>query len=269
MNPAIKFSGDCGDAIHTMCVARNIYAATGNRVTMLADECSALRELFIPRLPLLSSLIEAQPYIDRLGVYNGEPCVDLTQFRRYHSRTRPLAYGQTRAFNDQSEIKLPMDFSPWADCEGHSYAPGRICIARSHRYRNYLFDWKAFVDRNRDDCLFLGSAEEHKDMEARVGRVEWVRTPNLYEAACLIKSARGFLGNQSSLLNIALAIGQSVVCELNTFVSDVVIDRPNATYCYDGHFTFEGIDFEPSQPKDGNYRDLVAQRAIINSILKF
>lgn len=194
-------------------------------------------------------LIRAQPYIESVSIEN-QPCkLDLTNFRvqimKLDHRTRSLVWSQTREASDLLEREIPYDISPWLlGIEPHSYSPGRIIIARSHRYRNLLMPWKQIAAHFKDRLLFVGLPEEHDDFQQHFGGVEWFRTGTLMDVASLMKSADLVIANQSSPHAVALGMGVPLISEVSPKHPDCVFKRDNIQYCVSGSCEFEDFKVE-------------------------
>lgn len=251
----IKASGDLGDWIFGLCVARNI-AKGCDRVDLMPVDSEFMPNspLFMDRFHLVSKLTEAQPYVNEVLHYNGKCDFNLLEFRGRMDRTRTLVHAQIeearRVKNPSLLLYIDDDTSPWLEgIEPHPYSWGRVVIARSHRYRNHMFPWREILDKLGDRLLFIGHREEHRDFESMYGWVEYCPTEDLYDAASLIKGADLFIGNQSSPMACAIGLGAPFVQEVSPIVPDCIYLRANAQYVTDKGFQFEGHQYGPKEIK--------------------
>lgn len=236
-------SGDAGDFITSLALAKQL----GLRHINIVDHPS-LRASFTARANLVTQLTESQSYIDKVTVAGRKesPHVDVTNMRRFHQRDKSLMEMQRKEVILQTGEWLKPDTSPWLEAPPHSYSWGRIIIARSPRYQNPRFPWKAIRDHFNDRLLFIGLRDEHKAFEQRYGMVEHYQCKDLLEAAQLIQGSDLFIGNQSSPNAIAQGLGKKSVLEVSEFVVDTLYKRENITYFTHQPIVIEGHTFHPT-----------------------
>lgn len=109
----------------------------------------------------------------------------------------------------------------------------KVVIARSHRYRDEAFPWKKIHAQVADRACFIGSPDEHQDFEHEVGKIPYVRTPSLLEAARLIAGADLFIGNQSCPRAVAEGLKMPALVEAY-YPHNTHFDRKYAWYVYFG-----------------------------------
>lgn len=209
---------------------------------------------FLKLAPVIKPLIEAQPYISSLKIGNHPADLDICAFRNHIDRTKTLLHAQTIEAERLLGGALSRDDSPWLTCGDHSYTPGRIIIARSHRYHNPYFPWKEFVKDHSDRILFIGNRDEHRSFEEMFGGVEFYKPKDLLEAAEMIKTANIFVGNQSSPHAVAMGLGVDIIQETSPWVPDCIFKRKNVQYVTDKGFIFEGerYGYEVVDPDEVN-----------------
>lgn len=242
-NLSIRASGHLGDMIFTCGVLRNM---GGKHDLVLVDSPNIIGR-FLPNVPLIIDILKAQPYVNSVSTVDRQCDLDLTHFRhqimKLDHRTRTLMWSQTREASERLNREIPYDVSPWlTGIEPHSYSFGRIVIARSARYRNYLMPWKKIVKHFGDRLLFVGLDEEYADFCQNFGWVEWYRTGTLMDVGQIMAAADLVIANQSSPHSVALGLGLPLVSEVSPKHPDCIFKRDNVQYCVDGAFKFE--DFE-------------------------
>lgn len=255
-------SGDLGDFVVSLSMAKQL----GMRHVNIVNHHS-LRSIFTERAHLVAQLTEAQPYIEKVTVAGRkeDPQVDVTGMRRFHQRDRTLLEMQRKEVMMQTEQWMPYNSDPWLTASPHSYSPGRIIIARSERYRNERFPWKAIRDHFNDRLLFVGLPNEHKDFEKRFGWVEFYRSKDLYEVAQLIQGSDMFIGNQSSPNAVAQGLGKTSVLEVSDFVADCIYKRDNVTYFTNKPIVIEGHEFHPLTTQATPSMRMLWMRAFANA----
>jgi len=260
---------DLGDFVVSMAVARNLHAFTGDKQVIHAVETIGVQP-FLKRVPLIEELVLAQPYIAglELGTKKG---IDITGFRRFHSRNQSLLYAQSMELNSQFPTPVTYSDSPWLTIPSKSsYSPGRVLLCRTERYRSNHFPWREILEHLRDRALFIGLPHEHQNFQKMFGFVEFCPTRNLMEVAQLIAASELLISNQTSAANISLGMGHPTIVELWCVSScDVIYQRQNAEYSFDGSVTIDGKIIRSSVPKDQIPSPLIPIEAILNSKLPF
>lgn len=102
---------------------------------------------------------------------------------------------------------------PWLIADFASSHPYKIVVARSARYRNPKFDWRALHAQFHGRACFVGVPWEHQNFQEEVGPIDYVETPSLLDVARLIMGADMFIGNQSCPRAIAEGLKVPVVVE--------------------------------------------------------
>lgn len=130
---------------------------------------------------------------------------------------------------------------PWLTVDPSPKTKDRVVIARSERYRNPYFNWKAVVDKYGDKILFIGLPHEHQEFCASYGAVEHLPTKDYLEVAEAIKGSLLFIGNQSSPMAVAEGLKHHSIQETCLFIVDCVYKRDNAQYVSNGKMTLPGF----------------------------
>lgn len=213
-------TGDIGDIIASLPSVRSI----GGGEMLIGYKQNGQREsLKGSRFEMLVPLLLAQPYIS--GVRWGQHfrgCIDFSTFREMPDDGMNLAYCQAK------HVGVAVSMEPWLQVKAEQH--GRAVIARSSRYHNPDFPWRAVVQKLVDP-IFVGLPSEHEAFCSFIGfRIEHVKCGNLLNLARLIAGARVFVGNQSAPFWIAAALGGRCVQETWTEGANSVIHRPGMFY---------------------------------------
>lgn len=161
--------------------------------------------------------------------------IDFSTFRR-----GGLLNGSTIVDRQARWSRAKIDLSdPWIMVEPDSRSTGRIVINMCGRWESFFFPWKQIVQTFGDDLLFIGLPDEHKSFCDQFGKVPYIKTDNLLQAAQLIKGSELFLGNQSSCNAIAEGLHHPKVLAVCQWACDCFFKRDGAIYCIDGSLSFE------------------------------
>ena len=98
----------------------------------------------------------------------------------------------------------------------------KIVVIRTDRYLNSKVDVSK-LRYCRDRLLFLGTSDEHRALQAKIGPIEYKPINNLLEAAEILLGARGVIGNPSGLYSLAevLKVPRIFICPLRTNVQPI------------------------------------------------
>ncbi len=197
---------------------------------------------FVPRVPLIKDLLEAQDYIETVECSEEKVDINLVPFRRWHSAVTTLVAANASEYQMQTGKTILADGSiPWMKVEPDTTFSGKIIIARSPRYNNFRFPWKQVVEHYGARLIFVGLPEEHSSFVAGFGFVPYLRVKDFLELAKIIAGASLFIGNQSSPHAIALALGVDIISEVCPEQPDCVYPRKNVQYVCDGEVTLPDI----------------------------
>lgn len=217
-------SGDIGDIIACL---PSIRAMGGGHLGVFDRKTIQRESMRGARYEALKPLLEVQPYIHGVS-WDDEPeegIYDFSTFRHDFILEENLADWQARHLN----IRISHD--PWITCVRSPKSIGRTVVARSLRYHNRDFPWRAIIAKHRKDILFVGLPEEHKAFQITNGTiVEHCPTENLLELAEIINGSDRFYGNQSCPFWIAAGLGVPIVQEVWQQGPNSIIPRKNARY---------------------------------------
>lgn len=183
---------------------------------------------------MLSPLLAYQPQIQRVEKYKGQPVdYDLDDFRRYHYflgasivRWYFTVYGIS---HDTSK--------PWLTAPKDEAYKNSIVIARSHRYRSPLIDYrflKAYPNK-----IFIGVKEEYDDMKKMLPDLVFKPVTDFLEMATVINSCRLFIGNQSFPFAMAEALKVTRLLEVYYKTPNVVVEgRGGNDFMYQPQFEY-------------------------------
>jgi hypothetical protein len=211
----------------------------------------------IEREHIIRPLLEIQPYIESVKIYNGET-VDWNseKFRSgWVDRKRNLANCHAQhAFDTGFITEMPDMSKPWLlNIEPDSRSNGRVVVNRSARYQNQFFQWREIVAHYGSLIMFIGTLDEHRDFCSNYGTVEYVATANLLEAARLINGSELFIGNQSSCMTIAEGLKHPRILEGSLLIPDCIYPNAhNAQYVFDGTVTLPAIAHVPEKNLKSN-----------------
>lgn len=232
MTKRYQSSGDLGDIIASLAAVKHL----GEGIYHLVDR--PWTKALTPRAALIEPLLLAQPYIGGTVVGESDHPIlyDFSTFRQ-----GGLPWGKTLGALQAEWIGIPagiLDFTqPWIDVPAAEGFADKVVIARSHRYQNATFPWKAILDFLEGRCVFIGLPEEHTALGQYGPEPEYVRTKDLLEAATIIKGSALFIGNQSSPFNLAEAMKHPRILECCDWVPDCCYGGGDVQYIPDGKLT--------------------------------
>lgn len=188
------------------------------------------------RLPSIKRLLESQDCILSAEVHHGQPIdIDFSTFRK-----GGMIHGDTIINRQARWSRAKVDLTvPWIMVEPDSRSSGRIVINECPRWESWFFPWRQIVQTFGNDLLFIGLPDEHNEFQQQFGKVPYLRTDDLYDAARLIKGSELFIGNQSSCNSIAEGLHHRKILAVCLHACDCLYPRDGATYCIDGSLSFE------------------------------
>lgn len=190
---SFKHSGKIGDLIYSLPLVRQLgggalYLCPNEFLSFSVETCHWL-------LPLL----EEQPCINEVKIWNGEPVVwDLDQFR-YDPFTWRTNIVKQHFDAFKVDQKQPND--AWLTIDADK-PHGRAVFSRSLRRTQIPGFWQ-FFHNLFPDAMFVGTRAEHEAMERLIGPIEYEETVDALELAKVIAGAPCFVGNQSGPYAIA------------------------------------------------------------------
>lgn len=232
--------GDIGDVIYACPSMRAMAEKAGAKIDLVLHPesphpCKA-RGMKPCIVMAIAPLLEEQPYIGRVRYSPKAEGVPLDGWRRWYMEGMNLAVAHL------AELRIPTVWaaSSWFKVPGkRTVAP--VVFARSARYRNDTFPWKAVWDVYGQEAVFVGVPSEHEDFCSTVGEVPFCPTPNFLELARVIGGAKLFVGNQSSPYAIAEALKMDTIQETWLGDANCVFPRANAIYGIDEHLKLPDI----------------------------
>lgn len=223
-------SGDLGDDICLLPSLKYFYKE-GISIDLHLVTRPFTKAYTTQRLDAIIPLLETQSYINR--ICTTEPKgrhIDASTFR-----SSPMVLGRTLAEYRARWLNIKISLEPWLDLPKQE-KNGLAIFHRSTRYNNPLFKWKEIVQYFGDRAVCIGSEEERLRLKEIVGNIEYIKTDNLLDVAKLIAGCDMFVGNQSSPLNIALALPDiNIIESVCNWIPDCIYPREKAIYCESGY----------------------------------
>lgn len=243
----VLHSGDFGDIIFGLAVLRSL-----NRPIDLFLVDRPITKPIVRRKDALIPLLLAQPYIESVKVYEGEPIDwNASDFRTMYERTSNLVEAHLQHYLGQhhlSPVKVDSGL-PWLTVPPVP-SNGRVVINRTPRYHNYTFPWQKIRDHYGKVVLFVGSADEHAAFETDFGPVDYIATDNLLEVAQIIAGSELFIGNQSCAFAIAEALKhpriQSACLDRPDCLFSTAKEYPAGKYVSEGYVELPAVGTRPS-----------------------
>ncbi|MFT3780479.1 MAG: hypothetical protein QM790_00590 [Nibricoccus sp.] len=224
---SFKHSGNAGDVIYSLPTIRAITGGRAARLALALDVPMRDRNMKHPlggvqlnrkMFDMLKPLLEAQPYLDEVVVWEGEEIqYDLDAFR-----DAPLLLdrlGICRWYFYMFGIATDLS-EPWLFVGGDASYRESIVVARSERYRNHAISYRFL--RQYNDIVFLGVEDEYIDFAKQVPSARWVQVNDFLQMARVIAGSRLFIGNQSFPYSLAEGLKVPRVVELSPLTPNVV-----------------------------------------------
>jgi hypothetical protein len=249
---SMTHAGDLGDVIVSLATLHD-----AQYLTTIYLVNNGQTKGIVEREHIIRPLLDVQPYIESVEIYNGEG-VDWRSegFRGgWVDRRRNLANCHAQhAFDTGFIAKMPDLSKPWLfNIEPDSRANSRIVVNRSARYQNQFFPWREVVANYGSLIIFIGTTDEHRDFCNNYGVVEYVPTANLLEAARLIKGSDCFIANQSSCMTIAEGLKHPRILEGSLTIPDCIYQNAhNAQYVFDGSVELPAVAHVPAKTLKSN-----------------
>ena len=243
MAKAFLSLGDFGDCIYLCPCMKLVAEEDGEPVVLYGMNGLRDHDPFIPRLPIIAPLLEAQDYIAAVLPFEEQ----VINYDASHFRRAGHPFGVTLCSLQASWLHLTPDCaSPWLKVSKRT--PLEIVVARSARYRNHHFPWRELVDRFGKNMHFVGLDHEYVEFCGEFGHVERLVTEDLLDVAEAIAGSELFIGNQSSPFAIAEGLKHNVILEVSLDSPDCIYRRGNAVHCHDGGLNVEILGHKFSSP---------------------
>lgn len=222
----VKHSINSGDAIANLAGLQHIYNKLGKKIVFMqrlnlpgtyysgCDHPVKMEDgtqvtMNDKQWSLLKPLIEAQPYIERTEIWEGQKAdIDLDIIRG--NEYSPMPIGDLARWTWYAHPLLACDLSEkWLHVpklQDNHWIKDRIIINVTSRYRNPLINY-TFLQEHADKIIFAGTKEEHTDFcNDNDIIVSYLEVNNFLELAQFINECKFFIGNQSMCWWIADAL---------------------------------------------------------------
>jgi hypothetical protein len=223
-------SGDIGDIIYGLCTMK----ALGIELVYLNTKPEhKLRSIGQTKFNengalALKPLIESQPYIKEVRLYNGEKVdYNFDLFRYIGDLTyQNLCLSILKTFGvDPGEMD-----NQWLFVE--PVTKGKpVLINKTDRYLNKQVDWNHFIEAYGEHMAFVGLEKEYENfVKEHNCDIPYFATNNLLELAQLISGSSIFIGNQSSPYAIAEGLKKDTIQVVCDECPNCIFPRQNAIY---------------------------------------
>lgn len=232
-------SGDLGDVIYALTAIR----LAGGGSLMLGPQQkrtpSAANPIKEDRFEMFAPLLRLQPYLKKVSFaprYPGtDAAFDLNVFRsnwgdkslRARTGINNLARMHCHVLGVNEKFH---PYQTWLNVPS-PIVSGMFTVHRSPRYRadnERAFPWPMVLKRFAGKLLFVGLPSEHADFQRTFNvRTAFYHCYDFLDMARVIAGSRGFIGNQSFPMAIALGVGQRVLQESWHVSPDCLFPRPN------------------------------------------
>lgn len=224
-------SGNLGDVIYALYAIAK--AGGGDLVIgphqMGTSPCA--NPISMEQFNLLHPLLKAQPYLRTVSWTPRHPVnvKDMNKFRdKWFSFDERLRHNVHTLCGMHCHI-LGVPFNP---AERWLHVPNpvvseNIVLSRTHRHRNWDMPYGEMLKRWRERMLFVGHQSELGTFEMCWGKVKHQPVTDFLHMARVIAGAKGFVGNQSFPLAIAMGVGVPIMLEVHAPSADCTFKRPN------------------------------------------
>lgn len=226
MTLTVSHGGDQGDMIYSLPLARAL--ASGGQVDFNIYPRFDVRMRQNPKtVENIAPLLEAQPYIRKVTFSQTKEGIPLDRWRNWYRDAK-----LNIAFSHLRDYGLPFTLAeePWLTVPNPRKVAS-VVMARSSRYHNPKFLWRAFLKRHADNCMFVGSGREWIAFRQQfICHIPWTDTKDALELAQVIAGADLFIGNQSLPYAIAEGLKMDSCQETTPVECNCIFPRKNATY---------------------------------------
>jgi hypothetical protein len=207
--------GKVGDFINSLYVISRLTEAASLYITNNYGGDPFSRELDVTYNDLLR-LVTTQPYIKSFhnsGTIH-EQFVNLNSWRMGDKLYKA---NWTGIFDSCYSLPTQDKFTPYLFVESDDRFKDYIVIHRSTQRHTNNFPWDDVIKNNK--VMFVGFDSNEMSTLPNASSIEYYLPKDFYEYACIIKGAKGFIGNQSSPLALAYGVGQKIFAELHNIDS--------------------------------------------------
>jgi hypothetical protein len=210
---SVLVSGKLGDLFHSLYIPNYIFQTTGRRsVIYMTDRSEPFERGLESTFDELVPIITQQPYCYEFKKWNDEPI----QFNTTHFRRSPLLYkaGWTDIIHSIFFDGNDKWVGPWLESIPLSDKTGLV-ISRIPKtsFNKETSDWYEKKIREYGGAIFLGSYNEFEKFPLH-NMCTLIEAKSLEAKSRVIRSADLFMGNQSSPLAMAWALGVERAVEL-------------------------------------------------------
>ncbi|SFC68626.1 hypothetical protein SAMN05421780_10886 [Flexibacter flexilis DSM 6793] len=234
---SFKHSGNVGDIIYALpsIIALSMHKPSHLYLHLNQKGCSKDHPLGGVMLnekiaEMIKPLLEAQPYINSVGIYDGQQPVtyNLDLFRELpvSSCLGDISRWYFQIFDTNYDLSRA-----WIQAIPNNNYKDTIVWARSERYQNPHLDFSFLAQYPK--IVFVGLDHEYQLAKKQVPNIEHVKVKDFLELAQLIAGAKLFIGNQSFPYALAEAMKVPRILELCYYTPNVVIHGENG---YDTYF---------------------------------
>lgn len=244
MEHTFKHSGDLGDIIYSLPTIKLLGGGVlylditgGSDEPICKMQCMEGKTKFNKTsFDYIKPLLEVQPYITEVKIYNGEKIeYNLNNFR--YKFADPASRSKTKNLLDLhlEAFKLPewLPNENWLKVNKVVNLDKKTLITRTPRYQSN-FPWFQSNKFNiRDNAMFIGLPKEHEYFEWTFDiKVPYYPVKNALDMAIALNSCKAFISNQTSTLAIAIGLGTvSIVQEVDPRVPNCIFQgKSNMNY---------------------------------------
>lgn len=227
-------SGDVGDVIYSLPTIRAlgvelVYLNVNTKYKIRVIGQTKFNE---KTALMVKPLIESQPYIKEVKLYDGEKVdYNLDLFRYFGDLTYSnLCYTMLKTFGcSPEEMTKQWLFVP-------PVAKMPVLINKTERYLNKNVDWNSFIEPYGEFMGFVGIEKEYEDFIKEYNcDIPFFPTNDFLELAQLISGTSIFIGNQSSPYSIAEGLKKDTIQVVCDECPNCIFPRENAIYLPNKH----------------------------------
>jgi hypothetical protein len=210
---SVLISGKLGDLFHSLYIPYYLYRTTGKRsILYITDEIEPFERGMDPTMSELVPILSQQPFFYDLRKWQGEPI----QWNTTLFRKSPLLYrtGWTNIMHNLYFHGRRVIPGAWIetmpDDEEHGLVISRI---PKTPMKEQLAQWYFEKIKHFNGAVFLGNDREYQEFPLK-DYCHHMPSSTIEKNSRIISSSRLFIGNQSSPLALAWALGVNRSVEL-------------------------------------------------------
>lgn len=210
---SVLLSGKLGDLFHSLYIPNYLYRTTGKRsILYVTDEVEVFERGIDATIAELVPLLSQQPFFYDIRKWQGEPI----QYNTTIFRKSPLLYrtGWTNIMHNLYFSRRSPLIGPWLETMPTGEDMGLV-ISRIPKTEmtETIGQWYYDLIQIFSSAKFLGSESEYNAFPLR-SICEFVQSSTIEKNSRIIASSKLFIGNQSSPLALAWALGVNRAAEL-------------------------------------------------------